>query len=123
MFAVSKIAPKTKPRKRITVLFIFWTIGQFYLTNLILPQVLGSDRSRAAELDTILSWTATPSESLSLTEITNPYSGVKVTLPPDAVAVYDCIKGAELIGNDEHLRKGLDWFITNEPEAYMKLLD
>ena len=56
-------------------------------------------------------------------EITNPYSGVKVTLPPDAVAVYDCIKGAEIVGNDEHLRKGLDWFITNEPEAYMKLLD
>ena len=56
-------------------------------------------------------------------EITNPFSGVKVTLPPDAVAVYDCIKGAELIGNNDHLRKGLDWFITNEPEAYMKLLD
>ena len=44
-------------------------------------------------------------------------------LPPDAVAVYDCIKGAELIGNDDHMRKGLDWFIKHEPQAYSKLLD
>ena len=36
---------------------------------------------------------------------------------------YDTIKGAELVGNDDHLRKGLDWFIKNEPDAYMKLLD
>ena len=56
-------------------------------------------------------------------EIKNPYSGVTVKVPPDAVAVYDCIKGAEMIGNNEHLRKGLDWFIKHEPEAYMKLLD
>ena len=56
-------------------------------------------------------------------EIKNPYSGVTAKLPPDAVAVYDCIKGAEMIGNNEHLRKGLDWFIKHEPEAYMKLLD
>ena len=56
-------------------------------------------------------------------EITNKFSGEKVMLPPDAVAVYDTIKGAELVGNSEHLRKGIDWFIKNEPDAYMKLLD
>ena len=56
-------------------------------------------------------------------EITNPFSGVKVTLPPDAVAVYDCIKGAEVLGEGDHFRKGLDWFIKHEPEAYSKLLD
>ena len=56
-------------------------------------------------------------------EITNKFSGEKVMLPPDAVAVYDTIKGAEIIGNADHLRKGLDWFIENEPDAYMKLLD
>jgi len=56
-------------------------------------------------------------------EITNKFSGEKVMLPPDAVAVYDTIKGAEIIGNADHLRKGLDWFIDNEPEAYTKLLD
>ena len=56
-------------------------------------------------------------------EITNKFSGEKVMLPPDAVAVYDTIKGAEIIGNAEHLRKGIDWFIENEPDAYTKLLD
>ena len=56
-------------------------------------------------------------------EITNKFSGEKVILPPDAVAVYDTIKGAELVGNNDHLRKGIDWFIENEPEAYTKLLD
>ena len=55
--------------------------------------------------------------------IKNPFTGESVELPPDAVAVYDCIKGAEMIGNSDHLRKGIDWFIKNEPEAYMKLLD
>ena len=55
--------------------------------------------------------------------IKNPFSGESVELPPDAVAVYDTIKGAEMIGNNEHLRKGIDWFIKNEPDAYMKLLD
>ena len=56
-------------------------------------------------------------------EITNKFSGEKVMLPPDAVAVYDTIKGAELIGNGEHFRKGIDCFIKNEPDAYKKLLD
>jgi hypothetical protein len=56
-------------------------------------------------------------------EITNKFSGEKVMLEPDAVAVYDTIKGAEIIGNADHLRKGIDWFIENEPDAYMKLLD
>ena len=55
--------------------------------------------------------------------IKNPFTGESVELPPDAVAVYDTIKGAEMLGNSEHLRKGLDWFIKNEPDAYMKLLD
>jgi hypothetical protein len=56
-------------------------------------------------------------------EITNPFSGVKVTLPPDAVAVYDCIKGAEMLGKFDKVQKGIDWFINNEPKAYMTLLD
>ena len=64
-------------------------------------------------------------------KIKNPFSGVEVTLEPDAVAVYDCIKGAEYLadpndGSDpkwEKVREGLDWFRKYEPEAYMKLLD
>ena len=56
-------------------------------------------------------------------EIKNPFTGEKVMLPPDAVAVYDTINGAELIGNYSHLRKGIAWFQKHEPDAYMKLLD
>lgn len=55
--------------------------------------------------------------------ITNKFSGESVELPPDAVAVYDCIKGAEMVGEHSMVQKGIDWFIKNEPKAYMKLLD
>ena len=55
--------------------------------------------------------------------ITNPYSGESIMLDPVAVAVYDVIKGAELLGDDANVRKGLDWFMQHYPEAYMTLLD
>jgi len=55
--------------------------------------------------------------------ITNPYSGEKVTLDPTAVAVYDVIKGAELLGDHDTVRKGLDWFMQHYPSEYMTLLD
>jgi len=56
-------------------------------------------------------------------EITNKFSGEKVMLEPDAVAVYDTIKGAELVGNADHLRKGIAWFQKYYPKEYMILLD
>jgi|TARA_A200000159_G_C7022873_1_gene214644 hypothetical protein len=63
-------------------------------------------------------------------EITNPFSGEKYTLEPDAVAVYDVIIGEQLTEaygfgkpNWENVRKGLDWFAEYEPKAYMVLLD
>jgi len=56
-------------------------------------------------------------------EVKNPYTGEAVTLKPDAVAVYDMIKGCELFKDYDNVRKGLDWFRVNEPEAYMVLLD
>ena len=56
-------------------------------------------------------------------EITNKFSGEKVMLPPDAVAVYDTIKGAERLEDYEVMNAGLEWFMTNEPKAYMVLLD
>ena len=63
-------------------------------------------------------------------EIQNPYTGQGILLEPDAIAVYDCIKGAEMMaGSDSEsphwktVRDGLDWFIEHYPEAYMKLLD
>ena len=69
------------------------------------------------------------------TEVQNPYSGVKYTLDPIEEAVYACIKGAEIVaynlGPDkqmsnrmwETVNQGCDWFRTNNPEAYMALLD
>ncbi len=61
-------------------------------------------------------------------EVANPYSGQKVTLQP--TAVYDCIKGAEMMADadfdDKHLdtvRKGIEWFQMHYPKEYMVLLD
>ena len=46
-------------------------------------------------------------------EVTNPFSKQKVTLQPTAVAVYDCIKGAEMLGEYDTVEKGIDWFIEH----------
>ncbi len=64
-------------------------------------------------------------------EVSNPFSGEKATLQPTAVAVYDCIKGAEYLadpnnGDDpawDKVRKGIDWFRKHYPKEYMVLLD
>ena len=63
-------------------------------------------------------------------EVKNPYSGQKVKLQPTAIAVYDCIKGAEMMADgdfdDKHLdtvRKGIEWFQMHYPKEYMVLLD
>ena len=62
-------------------------------------------------------------------EVANPYSGQKVTLQPTAIAVYDCIKGAEMMAegdfDDKHLdtvRKGIEWFQMHYPKEYMVIL-
>ena len=56
-------------------------------------------------------------------EVKNPYSGASVMLTPQATAVYDCIKGAEILGHDNIVMKGLDWFRQYYPKEYMVLLD
>ena len=56
-------------------------------------------------------------------EVTNPFSGESCMLTPEAVAVYDSIRGAEMIGNWTIVRQGIDWFIENFPAEYMILLD
>jgi len=56
-------------------------------------------------------------------EVKNPFSGEKVKLQPTAIAVYDCIKGAELVQEFDTVRKGLDWFREHYPKEYMVLLD
>lgn len=55
--------------------------------------------------------------------VENPFSGESYTLTPDEVAVYDYLKGCELMQDYDGVRKGLDWFMANNPEAYMVLLD
>ena len=57
------------------------------------------------------------------TEVQNPFSGAKATLMPTAVAVYDCIKGAEALEDYDVMQKGLDWFRQHYPKEYMVLLD
>ena len=56
-------------------------------------------------------------------EVQNPFSGESTILTPDEVAVYDYLKGCELVGDYNGLRKALDWFRTNNGNAYMTLLD
>jgi hypothetical protein len=56
-------------------------------------------------------------------EVVNPFSKQKVTLQPTAVAVYDCIKGAEMLEDHDMVQKGLDWFIEHYPKEYGVLLD
>ena len=55
--------------------------------------------------------------------VENPFSGDACLLNPDALAVYDTIKGSEMFKDWDTVRKGLDWFKEHEPKAYMILLD
>ena len=55
--------------------------------------------------------------------VQNPFSGEAVMLTPEAVAVYDTLKGCEMFGDYVGLRKGLEWFRKNFPAEYMILLD
>lgn len=56
-------------------------------------------------------------------EVRNPFSGESCILSPEQVAVYDYLKGCELVGDYKGLRKGLNWFMKHNAEAYMTLLD
>jgi hypothetical protein len=56
-------------------------------------------------------------------EVRNPFSGETCTLTPEELAVYDYLKGCELMGDYNGVRNGLAWFASKNPEAYMTLLD
>lgn len=56
-------------------------------------------------------------------EITNPYSGQSCILTPDAIALYDYVKGCEMLENWKGLSEGLFVFAKHWPEEYMILLD
>jgi hypothetical protein len=55
--------------------------------------------------------------------VKNPFSGEGISLTPEEVAVYDYLKGCELMRDYKGLQKGLDWFRSNNTKAYMVLLD
>lgn len=55
--------------------------------------------------------------------ITNPISGESIELCPEAIQVYDFIKGAEQFSDFAGVETGLGIFITNWPKEYMVLLD
>lgn len=56
-------------------------------------------------------------------DVQNPFSGETFNLTPEEVAVYDYLKGCELLGDYEGVRRGIDWFMDNNVKAYMVLLD
>ena len=56
-------------------------------------------------------------------EVSNPFSVEKTTLQPTAVAVYDCIKGAEMTEDYKYVERGIAWFREHYPKEYMVLLD
>ena len=51
-----------------------------------------------------------PKSKHALETVTNPYSGESCQLPRYAVAVYDVIKGAELLEDGKTMQQGLTWF-------------
>ena len=55
--------------------------------------------------------------------VTNEWTGASCMLEPDAVAVYDVVKGSEIIGNWDNVTKGCDWFRKHFPNEFMILLD
>lgn len=66
-------------------------------------------------------------KSLDILEISeyieNPYTGQGCTLNPIGVALYDYIKGCELLGLKKELRFALDFFVEMFPNEYYILLD
>jgi hypothetical protein len=56
-------------------------------------------------------------------EVNNIFGGGSCVLLPEAVAVYDCITGANMIGNYQMVEDGCAWFRKHYPKEYMVLLD
>ena len=65
-------------------------------------------------------------------EVRNPFSGETAFLDPAELSMYEVIKGAEMILLMTHsserklvelIRKGQDWMLAKNPQAYMTLID
>ena len=55
--------------------------------------------------------------------VSNPFNGDSIELNNKELSMYDLIMGAQITMNYGIMRKGLDWFMEANPEAYMVLLD
>ncbi len=64
--------------------------------------------------------------------VRNPFSGVEIELTNVELSMYDFIMGCQIAFEhggvvsrrlNTQFRKGLDWFIKNNIQAYMVLLD
>jgi hypothetical protein len=59
--------------------------------------------------------------------VENPFTGATAKLTAIELSVYDFIMGAQMFPTSykvqNEVRKGLDWFIKENPDAYMALLD
>jgi hypothetical protein len=63
--------------------------------------------------------------------VQNRFGGAEIELNNIELSMYDMVMGASIIteygggspGMIKDLRRGLDWFRTHSPEAYMVLLD
>ena len=55
--------------------------------------------------------------------VQNPFTGETAELTAEELSMYDLIMGAQVVGNYDVMRKGLDWFRRENGAAYMALLD
>lgn len=55
--------------------------------------------------------------------VTNPFTGETAELTAEELSMYDLIMGAQVTQNYHVMQKGLDWFRSENAEAYMALLD
>ncbi len=55
--------------------------------------------------------------------VKNRFGYESIWLEPNELAMYDLIMGAQMMGEYKLMNKGLSWFRSANPEAYMVLLD
>lgn len=55
--------------------------------------------------------------------ITNPFSKVEVDLCPEAVALYDFLRGCEITGDIDSFYMAREVFRKNWPDEFMLLVD
>ena len=66
---------------------------------------------------------ALPDDPTATDTVRNRFGGESCTLPAFAIAVYDVILGAEMLGDFKTVRNGLDWFTKHFTNEYYVLLD